>query len=75
MGRTNGIQNAGKRFWDAALEKGVTIRDLYENCELSKTCISNFVNADSNISSAALAKLCKYVGVPADYVLGLKENE
>lgn len=75
MGRTKGIPNAGKRFWNKALEKGITISDLMVNSGLSKNCISMFIYADSNISSSSLAKLCKYVGISTDYVLGLKENE
>lgn len=73
MRRTAGIPNAGKRFRDEMLKKDISTKQIHEDLGISFHCIRHFIYADSNISSANLAKMCEYIGVSADYIMGLKE--
>ncbi len=74
MGRTSGIPNAGKRFRDEFLKKDVSVKQMHEDLGISLHCIRHFMYADGNISSASLAKMCKYLGISMDYIMGLKEK-
>lgn len=72
--RTYNIYSSGRRMMEAIYAKGVTIKELSQHTEIEESTIYKFLQDGRDISSMRLAKLCKYLGVSMDYVMGLKEK-
>lgn len=72
--RTYNICSSGKRMMEAIYENGISIHKLSEATGIEASCIYKFLQDGRDISSMRLAKLCAYLGVSMDYIMGLKEG-
>ena len=65
-----------ERLKDLRVERGLTLEQLAEQTQLSKSALGSY-EADEykDISHYALIKLTKFYGVTADYLLGLTETK
>ena len=65
-----------ERLRDLRVERGLTLEQLAEQTQLSKSALGSY-EADEykDISHYALIKLAKFYGVTADYLLGLTETK
>ena len=65
-----------ERLKDLRVERGLTLEQLAEQTQLSKSALGSY-EADEykDISHYALIKLAKFYGVTADYLLGLSETK
>jgi len=59
----------GKKLKKIRLARNLTLRELQNITELDKTSLSAFENEKYLPSAAAIVKLCKGLGVSADYLL------
>ena len=63
-----------ERLKDLRVERGLTLEQLAEQTNLSKSALGSYEAADfKDISHYALIKLAQFYGVTADYLLGLSE--
>ena len=63
-----------ERLKDLRVERGLTLEQLAEQTQLSKSALGSYEADDfKDISHYALIKLAKFYGVTADYLLGLSE--
>lgn len=65
------IMGSGDRLMDEILKKDISLTSISNNTGVARSTIYAFVYENRDISSAKLAKICAYVGVSTDYVLGL----
>lgn len=72
--RTYNIYSSGQRLMEAIYEKDVSITTLSEATGIERSTIYKFLQDGRDISSMRLAKLCSYLGVSMDYIMGLKEE-
>ena len=65
-----------ERLKDLRVERGLTLEQLAEQTNLSKSALGSYEAEDfKDISHYALIKLAKFYGVTADYLLGLSETK
>ena len=65
-----------ERLKDLRVERGLTLEQLEEQVNLSKSALGSYEAKDfKDISHYALIKLAKFYGVTADYLLGLTETK
>ena len=65
-----------ERLKDLRVERGLTLEQLAEQTQLSKSALGSYEADDfKDISHYALIKLAKFYGVTADYLLGLAETK
>ena len=65
-----------ERLKDLRVERGLTLEQLAEQTQLSKSALGSYEADDfKDISHYALIKLAKFYGVTADYLLGLSETK
>ena len=65
-----------ERLKDLRVERGLTLEQLAEQTNLSKSALGSYEAEDfKDISHYALIKLAKFYGVTTDNLLGLSENE
>ena len=65
-----------ERLKDLLVERGLTLEQLSEQTNLSKSVLGSYEAEDfKDISHYALIKLAKFYGVTADYLLGLAETK
>ena len=63
-----------ERLKDLRVERGLTLEQLSEQTNLSKSALGSYEAEDfKDISHYALIKLAKFYGVTTDYLLGLSE--
>ncbi len=63
-----------ERLRDLRVERGLTLEQLAEKTNLSKSALGSYEADDfKDISHYALIKLAKFYGVTTDYLLGLSE--
>ena len=63
-----------ERLKDLRVERGLTLEQLAEQTNLSKSALGSYEAEDfKDISHYALIKLAKFYGVTTDYLLGLSE--
>ena len=72
--RTYNICSSGKRMMEAIYKHGVSIHILSEATGIEESTIYKFLQDGRDISSMRLAKLCAYLGVSMDYIMGLSEE-
>ena len=64
-----------ERLKDLRVERGLTLEQLAEQTQLSKSALGSYEADDfKDISHYALIKLAKFYGVTADYLLGLSQT-
>lgn len=68
------IPDSGKRTWNFMLKKNLNILQISEVTGIAYETIRGFFYNGQDISSARLAKICSYLGVSMDYVMGLKKE-
>ena len=65
-----------ERLKDLRVERGLTLEQLEEQVNLSKSALGSYEAKDfKDISHYAIIKLAKFYGVTADYLLGLSETK
>ena len=65
-----------ERLKDLRVERGLTLEQLEEQVNLSKSALGSYEAKDfKDISHYAIIKLAKFYGVTADYLLGLSESK
>ena len=65
-----------ERLKDLRVERGLTLEQLAEQTQLSKSALGSYEADDfKDISHYALIKLAKFYSVTADYLLGLSETK
>ena len=65
-----------ERLKDLRVERGLTLEQLAEQTNLSKSALGSYEAEDfKDISHYALIKLAKFYGVTTDYLLGLTERK
>ena len=72
--RVYNICSSGKRMMDIIYEKDVPIHRLSEATGIEESTIYKFLQDGRDISSMRLAKLCTYLGVSMDYIMGLSDE-
>lgn len=72
--RVYNICSSGKRMMEVIYEKDISIRQLSEHTGIEETTIYKFLQDGRDISSMRLAKLCAYLGVSMDYIMGLSKE-
>ena len=64
-----------ERLKDLRVERGLTLEQLEEQVNLSKSALGSYEAKDfQDISHYAIIKLAKFYGVTADYLLGLSQT-
>ena len=66
------IMGSGDRLMDVILKKDISITAISNATGIARGTIYAFVYENVDISSARLAKICAYVGVSTDYILGIR---
>ena len=72
--RVYNICSSGKRMMEVIYEKNISIHKLSEATGIEESTIYKFLQDGRDISSMRLAKLCAYLGVSMDYIMGLSEG-
>lgn len=67
------IPSVGKRLQEAIFANGISIHNLAEATGMEESTIYKFLQDGRDISSMRLCRLCAYLGVSMDYIMGLKE--
>lgn len=66
---------AAKRVQELRLEKGMTVSELAEACELSIEAIKKIERGKSNFRIDTLASLCCALDVSSDYIIGRQDEK
>lgn len=69
------IPSAGKRLQEVIFKKDISIHNLSKATGMEESTIYHFLSDGRDISSMRLAKLCAYLGVSMDYIMGLKQED
>ena len=72
--RVYNICSSGSRMMEVIFEKNIPIHKLAEDTGIEASTIYKFLQDGRDISSMRLAKLCAYLGVSMDYIMGLKQE-
>ena len=72
--RVYNICSSGSRMMEVIFKKNISIHKLAEDTGIEASTIYKFLQDGRDISSMRLAKLCAYLGVSMDYIMGLKEE-
>lgn len=63
-----------ERIKKACKDKGITVKQLLENCELSKSLIYDMEKRNVTIGVDKITKIAIKLNCSTDYLLGLSEN-
>lgn len=66
---------AAKRVRELRVEKGMTISNLAELCELSNEAIKKIEHGKSHFRIDTLASLCNVLEVSSDYIIGMQDEK
>lgn len=66
--------NIANRIKSVSKSKGLVLKDVLADCDLSKNAISSMLSGGSMPKSENLAKIADYLGVSVDYLLGRTDN-
>ena len=69
------IMSAGERVMERIWELDMPLQTLSDRTGVSRSTLYAFLYNGTDLSSMRLAKLCKYLGVSMDYVMGLKQED
>lgn len=64
--------DCGGRLLEIINQKNISITNMSKCTGISRSTIYAFLYNGTDTTSARLAKICRYCGVSADYILGLK---
>ena len=67
-------EKTAERIKMFAKSKGITVKDMLEECELSKNTLSSMLSRGSWLQANNLAKIADYLGCSVDYLLGRSEE-
>jgi len=68
------VPDMGARLQKIVFEKDVNLAEMQRKTGISRSTIWEFVYNGRNTGVYQLAAVCRYLGVSADYILGLKED-
>jgi len=55
-------------------ERGITQKELAQNCDICLRVVIYYESGERKPNSEVLTKICKYLDVSADYLLGLSDS-
>lgn len=67
------VPEMGERLQQIIFEKDINLAEMSRKTRISRTTIWELIYNGRNTGIYQLAAVCKYLGVSADYILGLKE--
>lgn len=67
------VPEMGERLQRIIFEKDINLAEMSRKTRISRTTIWELIYNGRNTGVYQLAAVCKYLGVSADYILGLKE--
>lgn len=67
------MHKLGERLRDLRIEKGLSIKALSKEINVSSSSICRWENGQADVPGMALITICKYFGVSSDYLLGLED--
>lgn len=62
------------RLRDLRKEKGVSMKELAKEIDVTDAAISNWENGVNEPKLTYIIRLCTYFGVSADYLLGISDS-
>ncbi len=68
-------QETAKRIKNKAKENNVLIKNMLEECDLSKNAISSMLSRGSWLQANNLAKIADYLDCSVDYLLGRTDTQ
>ena len=68
------MQDYGKRLREARKAKGLTQIQAAELCDLEQPNYQRIESGKSDIKISMLYKICKGLGISADFILGIEVN-
>lgn len=68
-------QETAKRIKNKAKENNVLIKNMLEECDLSKNAISSMLSRGSWLQANNLAKIADYLNCSVDYLLGRTDTQ
>ena len=71
---TDTIWECGDRLRQEILKKDINLTDMAKHTGIPRSTVWRFLYRGGDISSLRLAKLCVYVGVSMDYIMGLRRE-
>ena len=66
--------NVANRIKEQCKIKNVAIKEMLENCRLSKNALSSMLSGGSMPKSENLARIADYLDCSVDYLLGRTDN-
>lgn len=63
----------GQRLKELRLERGLSQTELATELNISQRAVSHYENEEHDLSTDLIISICKFFGVSADYLLGLKD--
>lgn len=66
------IMSAGERVMDQIYKKDVPLQRISDATGVSRSTLYAFLYNGTDMSSMRLAKVCSFLGLSMDYVMGLK---
>ena len=69
------IPDCGKRLLDVILKRNVNLRAMEKSVGINYSTIYNFLYKGHDTSATRLAKMCAYLDVSMDYIMGLKKEK
>ncbi len=68
-------QETAKRIKNKAKENNILIKNMLEECDLSKNAISSMLSRGSWLQANNLAKIADYLNCSVDYLLGRTDTQ
>lgn len=68
------VSDCGERLRQEILKRDIDLTEMARRIGMSRTTIYNFLYDGTDTSSLRLAKMCRYVGVSMDYIMGLRRE-
>ncbi len=66
--------NTAERIKVMAKSKGIAIKDMLSDCDLSKNALSSMLSRGSWLKANNLARIADYLDCSVDYLLGRTDN-
>lgn len=68
------IMSAGERVMDQIYKKNVPLQQISNATGVSRSTLYSFLYNGTDLSSMRLAKICGFLGISMDYVMGLSRR-
>ena len=73
--KTYSIMSAGERVMERIWELDIPLQTISDKTGISRSTIYAFLYNGTDLSSMRLAKICSFLGLSMDYVMGLKRED